>query len=58
MTERKLIDELCEKGDSECIRELQKHCPDLDEECLSELSQMDYFLVGRENYNLPRKKKD
>ena len=58
MSEKKLINTLCDEDDTECIDELRKYCPDLDEQCLQELSQMDYFLVGRENYNLPRKKKD
>jgi hypothetical protein len=55
MAEKKLIDLLCDENDKDCVNELKKHCPDLDEQCLSELSQMDYFLVGRENYNLKKK---
>jgi hypothetical protein len=58
MSEKKLINTLCDEDDTECVEELKKLCPDLDDQCLSGLTQMDYFLVGRENYNLPKKKVD
>jgi hypothetical protein len=55
MAEKDLINILCEEDDEDCVEQLKKHCPDLDDQCLQELSQMDYFLVGRENYNLKKK---
>jgi len=58
MSDKKLINIFCNEDDTECVEKLKKHCPNLDDQCLMELSQMDYFLIGRENYNLPEKKKD
>jgi hypothetical protein len=46
------LKELCPTDEEDCILNVKKHCPDLDEKCLSALGQMDYYLVGRENYNL------
>lgn len=38
----------------ECVEALKRECPDLDKECVDNLTQMDYYLVGRENYNKPK----
>ena len=54
MRGNEILTELCPEKDNECLEELKKHCPDLDEKCLANLSQMDYYLVGRENYNLDK----
>lgn len=43
-----MLDELC-SGDENCVKHVKEKCPSLDEQCLS---QMDYFLVGRENFDL------
>jgi hypothetical protein len=45
---------LCPQQDENCISRVKEHCPDLDKECLDRLSQMDYYLVGRENFTPPR----
>lgn len=50
----KLITELCPENNDDCIMEVKRHCPELDEKCLETLSQMDYYLVGRENYIPPK----
>lgn len=47
---------LCPKLDNSCVEGIKSTCPDLDAGCLS---QMDYYLVGKENFNLsevPHKK--
>lgn len=48
-----VLDELCPDKSEDCILEIKNKCPNMDEECLKNLSQMDYYLVGRENYILP-----
>lgn len=44
--QQKLIKQLCPNDDKACLDKLEQECPMLDTECLS---QMDYYLVGREN---------
>ena len=46
------IKEKCPNISDDCLATLQKHCPSLDQNCLDSLTQMDYYLVGRENFNL------
>lgn len=48
--EVKKLKELCPSLDKDCIKSVKEQCPDLDDLCLS---QMDYLLVGRENFNIP-----
>lgn len=49
-----MLDELCPERNEDCITNLKKHCPDLDDKCLANLTQMDYYLVGRENYTIKK----
>lgn len=46
------INQICPDLNQECLDKVKKACPSMDDECLSSLSQMDYMLVGRENFNL------
>jgi len=53
MSSNKEIQKLCPDNDPDCLQRLKEACPTLDEECLKHIpSQMDYYLVGRENYNV------
>lgn len=49
------LSEICPDNDEECIASVKKKCPDLNKECIESLTQMDYYLVGRENYNNDKK---
>ena len=51
------LDELCPEKTEDCVMEVERRCPDMDEECLANLSQMDYYLVGREHFILPSQRK-
>lgn len=44
------LSEVCPDSDEDCIKKVRRHCPDLDEACVRGLTQMDYYLVGRENF--------
>lgn len=48
------MSELCPDNSDDCILSVKSSCPDLDDDCLDNLSQMDYYLVGRENFNLKK----
>jgi len=43
----KALKQICPKLDESCVEKVKERCPDLDNECLT---QMDYYLVGRENF--------
>lgn len=47
--EVEILKELCPKLDKSCVDGVKSICPDLDEGCIS---QMDYYLVGRENFDV------
>jgi len=49
MSHNEKLKELCPSLDEKCINTVKDHCPDLNNECLN---QMDYYLVGRENYDI------
>ena len=53
-----LLAEICPDEREECIKRVKEACPDLNELCLRGLSQMDYYLVGRENFPEPKGKTD
>lgn len=42
------IKKICPNLNHKCIQRVKHECPNLDDECLS---QMDYMLVGKENYD-------
>lgn len=48
------LEKICPDLDNNCIDRVKKKCPAMDSDCLESLSQMDYLLIGKENFNLSK----